>query len=123
MVSVEKWKRHFRSMAHKAFPEEDMYIVNQTGRGLGRNAFNRTTYKVRTPESTGPNPPLNIVSPVAQSLEQAKALVKSEPIKKRYTRKKNRKTRGRSTGRIVKKPKKKKKKKTTKKGQKKRKHK
>ena len=39
-------------MAHKALPLEDMYIVNKGSRGLGRNAFARTTYKIQ--KSDGP---------------------------------------------------------------------
>ena len=46
MVSVGEWTKHFQSMAHKAFLHEDMYIVNKGSRGLGRNAFARTTYKI-----------------------------------------------------------------------------
>ena len=46
MVSINEWKKHFQSMAHKAFPQEDMYIVNKGSRGLGRNSFARTMYKM-----------------------------------------------------------------------------
>ena len=41
MVSVEKWKEHFCRRAHQTFPKEEMYIVNQTGHGLGHNAYSR----------------------------------------------------------------------------------
>ena len=47
MVSVEKWKEHFHRQAHRTFPKEEMYIVNQTGHGLGHNAYSRQAmYKV-----------------------------------------------------------------------------
>ncbi len=83
MVSVEQWKSHFKKLAHKAYPSDDMYIVNQTGRGLGRNSYKKTVYRVRSAkESSGPNPTVQIVSPVAQAVEQARALVKSQPIKR-----------------------------------------
>ncbi len=83
MVSVEQWKSHFKKLAHKAYPSEDMYIVNQTGRGLGRNSYKKTLYRVRSAkEPSGPNPTVQIVSPVAQAVEQARALVKSQPIKR-----------------------------------------
>ncbi len=83
MVSVEQWKNHFKKLAHKAYPSDDMYIVNQTGRGLGRNSYKKTLYRVRpSKESSGPNPTVQLVSPVAQAVEQARALVKSQPIKR-----------------------------------------
>ncbi len=95
MVSVERWKEHFKRMAHKSFPHEDMYIVNQVGRGLGRNAYQTTTYKIRNPaKNTGPNPAVQIVSPVGQDVERAKALIDEKPIKKKKTKKKTSKKAG-----------------------------
>ena len=79
MVSVEQWKAHFKQLAHREFPNEDVYLVNQTGRGLGRNSYNRNVYKVRKPSSSQ----VNIVSPVAQTVNRARALMKKKPIKKR----------------------------------------
>ena len=46
-------------MAHKAFAQEDMYIVNKGSRGLGRNAFARTTSKIW--KSDGPKHTAEIV--------------------------------------------------------------
>ena len=77
MVSVDQWEQHFKTMANRAFLHEDMYEVNKGGRGIGRNSFPRTTYKIRKP--TGPTPTVEIVSPMAQTVERAKALF--EPIK------------------------------------------
>ena len=49
--------------------EDDIFIVNQSGRGLGRNAYpKRTLYKVR-------NTSITIVSPVVGNLDRAKALM------------------------------------------------
>ena len=40
MVSLERWKEHLRHMAQKGHRnEDDIFIVNQNGHGLGRNAF------------------------------------------------------------------------------------
>ena len=76
MVSVEKWKEHFRRQVHRTFTKEEMYIVNQTGHGLGRNAYSRQAmYKVRH-TSGGPNPSVEIVSPIAQFLNRAKYMLK-----------------------------------------------
>ena len=102
MVSVESWKRHFRSMAHRAFPNEDMYIVNQTGRGIGRNSFNRTTYKIRGTPSKSDNAVIEIVSPVAQEIERAKVLLGRQPIKRKACRKKGSSKKGRCSGKVKK---------------------
>ena len=74
MVSIEKWKEHFRCMAQKGHThEDDIFIVNQSGRGLGRNAYpKRTLYKVR---KTIGNTPVTTVSPVVGNLDRAKALM------------------------------------------------
>ena len=65
MVSIEKWKEHFRHMAQKDHMHEDyIVIVNQSGHGVGRNAYPKCTlYKVR--KTTGGTTPITIVSPVA----------------------------------------------------------
>ncbi len=111
MVSVEKWKSHFKKLAHKAYPHEDMYVVNQTGRGLGRNSYSKTQYKVRPmKDSSGPNPSVQIVSPVAQAVEQARALVKTEPIKRKKAKAGATKSAKHSKGKVSKKKKEKKKK-------------
>ena len=75
MVSIEKWKEHFRHMAQKGLMhEDDIFIVNQSGRGLGRNAYPKhTLYKVK---KTIGNTPVTIVSPVVGNLDRAKALLK-----------------------------------------------
>ena len=74
MVSIEKWKEHFRCMAQKGhMHEDDIFVVNQSGRGLGRNAYPKhTLYKVR---KTIGNTPVTIVSPVMGNLDRAKALM------------------------------------------------
>ena len=53
--------------------EDDIFIVNQSGRGLGKNAYPKhTLYKVR---KTIGNTPVTIVSPVVGNLDRAKALM------------------------------------------------
>ena len=66
-------------MAHKVFPQEDMYIVNKGNRGLGRNAFTRTTSKIW--KSDAPKCTIEIVSPIAQAVDKAKALISPKSIR------------------------------------------
>ena len=88
MVSIEKWKEHFRCMAQKGHMHEDILIVNQPGCGLGRNAYPKCTlYLVR--KTIGGNTPTTIDLPVAGNLDRARALMeggggkrKKKPIKK-----------------------------------------
>ena len=89
-TSVGQWTEHFKRFAHRAFPQEDMYVVNQTGRGLSRNAYSPTIYKIRKTEQQGPTPPVAIVSDVAANVNRARALVKRESIKKGTGRKNSR---------------------------------
>lgn len=92
MASVEQWKNHFSQMAKREVPNEDMYIVNQRGKGLGRNSYNKTVYKVRKPAQSQ----VNIVSPVAANVNRARALMKKKSIKKRATPKSRSSSVGRS---------------------------
>lgn len=88
MVSVEKWKEHFRRLTNKLHSPDDVYLVNQRGRGIGRNAYpRRVLYKVRSQTGSGRvegGSKVEIVSPVAQNINQARALIKesSNGIKK-----------------------------------------
>ena len=54
--------------------KDDIFIVNQSGWGLGRNAYPKCTlYKVKkTIEGTTP---VTIVSPVARNVDRARALM------------------------------------------------
>ena len=93
MASVEQWKTHFNNMAQRETPNEDMYIVNQKGQGLGRNSYNKkTVYKVRKPAPSQ----VNIVSPIAQTVNRARALMKKKSIKKRAISQSRSRSAGRS---------------------------
>ena len=92
MVSIEKWKEHFKRMAQKGHThEDDIFILNQSGRGLGRNAYPKhTLYKVR---KTIGNTPVTIVSSVVGNIDRAKALMQKgggggKRKKKTYKKKK-----------------------------------
>ena len=69
--SVNKWKEHFESMAKGKLPLDDMYVLNQRGRGLS-NGRGKIIYKVN--QSGGNSKPL-IISPVAQGIDQAKSRI------------------------------------------------
>ena len=123
MVSVERWKHHFKRMAGR-HNSEDVYIVNQRGRGLGRNSYpNRTLYHVRSQidPGKGPNPKVEIISPVAQSVDRARALVKGQGGGKKKRKRSSSSSGGKKGGAKKKKKKKNDKKKKQKKKKKKKK--
>ena len=45
--SVDKWKSHFKSMAEGKIPMENIYMMNQRGRGLGINPRGKAMYKIQ----------------------------------------------------------------------------
>ena len=121
MVSKEKWKEHFRCMAQKGhMHEDDIFIVNQSGWGLGRNAFPKCTlYKVR--KTVGGTTPITIASPVAGNLDRARAFLQEGGGKQKKRTYKKKKTKAKSVRKKKATKKKKTKRKTTKKGGKKKK--
>ena len=84
--NVDKWTDHYKSMAEGKFPLEDMYILNQQGRGLGLNKRGKIIYKIQKSPAKFTSPP--IISPLAQGINQAESMVKSKGRIKRSSRKK-----------------------------------
>ena len=84
--SVEKWTNHYKSMAEGKVPLEDMYILNQRGRGLGVGARGKIIYKIHKPSNSATSP--QIISPVAQGINQAESMVKRKKNIKRVGKKK-----------------------------------
>lgn len=79
--NVEQWTHHYKAMAEGKFPLEDMYMLNQQGRGLGNFKRGKMIYKIKNPNKTVTSLP--IVSPVAQGINQAESMVqKKKPIKR-----------------------------------------
>ena len=107
--NVDRWTNHYESMAKGKIPFEDMYVLNQKGRGLGNHKRSRIIYKIHKSNSSTVSSP-QIVSPVAQGINQAESMVKQRKkrIKTKPKRKKNqlkrryrtkRKTKGKVTKR------------------------
>ena len=46
--SVDKWKNHFQAMARGKIPKDEIYMINQRGKGLGTNAKGKALYRVQT---------------------------------------------------------------------------
>ena len=74
MSNLEKWKNHFRNMAEGKVPLEQVYVISQKGRGLGKSRNGKVMYGIRSQLGSGT---VNI-SPVQQGIQQAKSELKSE---------------------------------------------
>ena len=78
MVSIERWKEQYKCLASQSYPNEDVYIMLQSGRGLGRNAYpKKTLYKIKKP-SVNSTKEIQIVSPVAASINRARVQMEKE---------------------------------------------
>ena len=94
--SVQKWKNHFQSMAQGKIPLDDIYVLNQKGRGLGTTNRGKALHKVQSPSNiTTTN---TVTTPVNRGFAMAQArirnsnkLSRSQPLKSR-----------RKTGKVIK---------------------
>ena len=74
MVDLEKWKKHFKHMAKGEIPPDDIYVLNQRGRGLGKNRNGKVLCKVKQSGQDPVQKPV-MITPVAQGLAQAKSKI------------------------------------------------
>ena len=87
---------HYKSMAEGKIPFEDMYILNQKGRGLGNKNKSQVIYKIQ--KGNTPTISAQLVSPVAQGINQAESMVK----KKKAAIKRKKTTKRHQSGKITK---------------------
>ena len=95
--SVQKWKNHFQSMAQGKIPLDDIYVLNQRGRGLGTTnrgkAYNQEDKHLQIlPTTKTVTTPVNRGFAMAQArIRNSNKLSRSQPLKTR-----------RKTGRVIK---------------------
>ena len=86
--NIDKWTNHYKAMSEGKIPFEDMYVLNQKGRGLGNRNRSKIIYKIQKDRNSTISPQL--VSPVAQGINQAESMMKKK--KRSIKRLKKRKT-------------------------------
>ena len=106
--NVDKWTNHYESMAKGKIPFEDMYVLNQKGRGLGNHKRSRIIYKIQKTNNSSVSSP-QIISPVAQGINQVESMVKqrkkcikTKPKRRRNQSKRSNRTKRKTKGKVTK---------------------
>ena len=87
MSEVQKWKDHFKAMALGQIPLEQIYVLNQKGKGLGTKKSGQIIYKVKQ-TGKGPGQP-TVILPIAQGMAQARSKVTNTTRGHSYKKKKS----------------------------------
>ena len=72
MVSLDYWQKHFEKMAKGNIPMDQIYVLSQKGKGIGRRQKGKIVYGIQKGFGS------TNVSPVQQGIKQAKSLLESE---------------------------------------------
>ena len=108
--SVQKWRNHFQQMARGKIPQEDLYMMNQKGRGLGTGYRGRALYQI---QSGGQGGISVIPSPSERGYAMAMGRIRNSRKKQTLTKKRKtkstsrkkpikRKTKSKKTSKVVK---------------------
>lgn len=82
-MNVEKAKSHFQAMARGNVPVDEIYVVNQKGRGFGNSRKGKVVYRVGQKSSQKGFG--GFITPVAQGLAQARSKVQGQSKKRPKT--------------------------------------
>ena len=77
-MSVTAWTQHFKNMSLRNNLLDEMYLLNQKGRGFGYNN-NHLVYRLNQKGSG--NISTNQISPVVQAVNQAKSQLEDDGVK------------------------------------------
>lgn len=107
--SVPKWEKHFVDMAQGKIPTNQMYMLNQKGKGLGTFVRGKALYRIQTGGQTPTQTTNNkVANPANRGYAMARARIRNAQRKRSSTSKSRSKSikgrKRRSKSRITSKP-------------------